>query len=88
MSKSRKIWLLKVKDTFCNHNDIQNDMTVIFNHYRCILSNDNISIELELHANIYQIIIAMIFVTKTLSVHPLRFQKLPNVWQYKRSISL
>ena len=60
MSKSRKIWLLKVKYTFCNHNDVQNDK-----------SNSKVLLELELHAYMYQIINAMIFVAKMLSVHPL-----------------
>ena len=63
MSKSRKIWLLKVKYTFCNHNDVQNDMIG--------KSNSKVLLELELHAYMYQIINAMIFVTTMLSVHPL-----------------
>ena len=69
MSKSRKIWLLKVRYTFCNHNDVQNDMIGIFDHYR--KSNSKPLLELELHAYMYQIINAMIFVTTMLSVHPL-----------------
>ena len=63
MSKSRKIWLLKVKYTFCNYNDVQNDMIG--------KSNSKVLLELELHAYMYQIINAMIFVTTMLSVHPL-----------------